>query len=32
MRFQWDEDKQKANLKTHKFDFRDAPEVFAAPQ
>ena len=28
MLFEWDEHKRSANLKTHKLDFRDAPEVF----
>jgi len=28
MRFGWDEHKRSVNLKIHKLDFRDAPEVF----
>jgi uncharacterized DUF497 family protein len=28
MLFEWDERKRSANLKIHKLDFRDAPEVF----
>jgi hypothetical protein len=28
MLFEWDEHKRSANLKIHKLDFRDAPEVF----
>ena len=31
MRFEWDERKRRANLRTHKLDFRDAPEVFDGP-
>jgi uncharacterized DUF497 family protein len=31
MLFEWDERKRKANLKTHKLDFRDTPEVFDGP-
>ncbi|HEY7322439.1 MAG TPA: BrnT family toxin [Candidatus Binatia bacterium] len=31
MRFEWDERKRRANLRTHKLDFRDAPEVFEGP-
>ena len=31
MLFEWDERKRRANLKTHKLDFRDAPEVFDGP-
>jgi uncharacterized DUF497 family protein len=28
MLYRWDERKRRANLKAHKLDFRDAPEVF----
>jgi uncharacterized DUF497 family protein len=31
MRFEWDEDKRRANLRRHGFDFRDAWEVFETP-
>jgi len=31
MLFEWDERKRRANLKTHRLDFRDAPEVFDGP-
>ena len=31
MQFEWDERKRRANLKIHKLDFRDAPEVFNGP-
>lgn len=31
MRFTWDERKRRINLKTHGFDFVDAPRVFAGP-
>jgi len=31
MLFEWDERKRRANLRTHKLDFRDAPEVFDGP-
>jgi uncharacterized DUF497 family protein len=31
MLFEWDERKRRANLKTHKLDFRDAAEVFDGP-
>jgi len=31
MLFEWDERKRRANLKIHKLDFRDAPEVFDGP-
>ena len=31
MRFTWDERKRRTNLKTHGFDFRDAPRVFEGP-
>jgi len=31
MRFEWDERKRKSNLRTHGFDFRDAPRVFDGP-
>ena len=31
MRFEWDEDKRVANLRKHKLDFKDAPELFYGP-
>ena len=31
MLFEWDERKRRSNLKVHKLDFRDAPEVFDGP-
>jgi len=31
MRFEWDEDKNQANIRKHGLDFSDAWEVFAAP-
>jgi uncharacterized DUF497 family protein len=31
MLFEWDERKRRANFRTHKLDFRDAPEVFDGP-
>jgi uncharacterized DUF497 family protein len=31
MQFEWDERKRRVNLKIHKLDFRDAPEVFNGP-
>lgn len=31
MQFEWDERKRRANLKVHKLDFHDAPEVFNGP-
>jgi uncharacterized DUF497 family protein len=31
MRYEWDEEKRKANLKSHGLDFVDAPKVFAGP-
>ncbi|MBM4261886.1 MAG: BrnT family toxin [Deltaproteobacteria bacterium] len=31
MLYRWDEGKRRANLKIHKLDFRDAPEVFEGP-
>ncbi len=31
MRFVWDERKRRTNLKDHKLDFLDAPQVFAGP-
>ena len=31
MRFEWDEQKRKANLRKHGFDFRDAWKVFELP-
>jgi uncharacterized protein len=29
--FEWDEEKRKANIRKHGFDFRDAPKVFQMP-
>lgn len=31
MRFEWDEEKNKANIRNHGFDFADAWEIFLAP-
>ncbi|HEB64967.1 MAG TPA: hypothetical protein ENJ02_05445 [Chloroflexi bacterium] len=31
MRFEWDEQKRKANIRKHGFDFRDAWKVFQLP-
>jgi uncharacterized protein len=31
MLFEWDERKRRANLKIHKLDSHDAPEVFDGP-
>src|SRR5260221_8378506 len=31
MQYEWDEDKRKANLKSHGLDFVDAPKVFSGP-
>ncbi len=31
MRFEWDEAKNRANIRKHGFDFADAPEVFQGP-
>ena len=31
MRFEWDNEKNKANIKKHGFDFADAREIFIAP-
>ncbi len=31
MRFEWDEDKRRTNLRKHGFDFRDAWKVFETP-
>lgn len=31
MRFEWDEEKNKANVRNHKIDFVDVPSVFNAP-
>ena len=31
MRFEWDEQKRKANIRKHGFDFRDAWKVFELP-
>jgi len=31
MRFEWDEDKNRANIQKHKIDFADVPAVFNAP-
>ena len=31
MRFEWDEAKNRANIRKHGLSFADAPQVFAAP-
>lgn len=31
MRFEWDEAKNRSNIRKHGFDFADAPEVFEGP-
>jgi hypothetical protein len=31
MKFTWHEPKRRANLQKHRFDFRDAEQVFAGP-
>ncbi len=31
MKFEWDETKNRANIRKHGFDFADAPEVFRSP-
>jgi len=31
MRFEWDEDKHRANIQKHKIDFADVPAVFSGP-
>ncbi len=31
MLFEWDEDKNRANIQRHKIDFADAPAVFGGP-
>jgi len=31
MRFEWDEDKNRANIQKHKIDFADVPAVFNGP-
>ncbi len=31
MRFEWDEDKHRANIQKHKIDFADVPAVFNGP-
>ena len=31
MRFEWDEEKNKTNIRKHGFDFADAWEIFLAP-
>lgn len=31
MRFEWDEQKNKINIRKHGFDFADAWEIFEAP-
>ncbi len=31
MRFEWDEQKRKVNIRKHGFDFADAKQVFAGP-
>ncbi|MGE0086796.1 MAG: BrnT family toxin [Desulfococcaceae bacterium] len=31
MQFEWDEEKRKANIRKHGFDFRDACNLFSSP-
>jgi len=31
MRFEWDEHKNLLNIRNHKIDFRDVPQVFRSP-
>ena len=31
MRFEWDEEKNKANIRSHKIDFADVPAIFNSP-
>ena len=31
MKFEWDEAKNRSNIRKHGFDFADAPEVFLGP-
>ena len=31
MRFEWDDEKNKSNIRNHGFDFADAWEIFEAP-
>ena len=31
MKFEWDEAKNRSNIRKHGFDFADAPEVFRGP-
>jgi len=31
MKFEWNEAKNRANIRKHRFDFADAPEVFRGP-
>ncbi len=31
MRFEWDEEKNKTNVRNHKIDFADAPLIFNSP-
>lgn len=31
MRFEWDDEKNKSNIRKHGFDFADAWEIFEAP-
>jgi len=31
MKFEWDENKNKANIKRHRIDFNDVPEMFKYP-
>lgn len=31
MKFEWDEAKNRANIRKHGFDFADAPELFQCP-
>jgi uncharacterized DUF497 family protein len=31
MLFEWDEDKNRANIQKHKIDFADIPAIFSGP-
>jgi len=31
MKFEWDENKNKANIRRHRVDFNDVPEMFKSP-
>ena len=31
MRFEWDENKNRANIRTHRIDFADVPPIFHSP-